>query len=113
VLYDVPNGRPLYDGVNKLKYGLETTYSALSWLAGSLRYDRVVADTDLMAKTFAVISPAVILRSDFNSQDLVTLRYSRWLYGSGVTVREGYPPKDAPWVEPDENTFSLTASMWW
>jgi len=110
---DQPGGRPLYDGVNKLKYGIETTYSALSWLAGSLRYDRVVADMDYAAETFAVISPSVILRTDFNSQDQVTLRYSHWMYGSAVTVREGYPPKDVPWVEPDEDTFSLTATMWW
>jgi len=113
IVYDQPGGRPLYDGVNKLKYGIETTYSALSWLAGSLRYDRVVADMDYAAETFAVISPSVILRTDFNSQDQVTLRYSHWMYGSAVTVREGYPPKDVPWVEPDEDTLSLTATMWW
>jgi hypothetical protein len=110
---DQPNGRPVYDGVNKLKYGFEGTYSMLPWLAGSLRYDRVVADMELMAKTFAVVSPAVILRTDYNAQDQVTLRYSHWMYGSAVTVREGYPPRDVPWVEPDEDTFSLTASMWW
>jgi hypothetical protein len=113
VLYDAPGGRPIYDGVNKLKYGGEVTYSALTWLAASLRYDRVVSDTELMAKTFAVISPRVILRTDFNSQDQVTLQYSHWMYGSAVTVRDGYPPRDVPWVEPDAHTFSLTASMGW
>ncbi len=113
VLYDRPGGRPIYDGVNKLKYGAEATYSALSWLAGGVRYDRVLGDTDLMAKTFAIISPRLIFRTDFNSQDQVTLQYSHWMYGSAVTVRQGYPPRDTPWVEPDSDTFSLTASMWW
>lgn len=102
-----------YDGVTKLKYGTEITYSALSWLAVSGRYDRVVSDTDDDSQTFAVISPRVIFRTDFNSQDQVTLQYSRWFYGSGTVVRTGYPPRDNPAVYPDEDTFMLMANMWW
>lgn len=102
-----------YDDVNKLKYGAELTYSALSWFAVSTRYDRVVADTSNASKTFAVVSPRVIFRSDFNSQDQVTLQYSRWVYGSGVAARSGYPAVEDPSLVPDENVFSLAASMWW
>jgi hypothetical protein len=102
-----------YDGVGKLKYGGELTYSMLSWLALSTRYDRVVANLDEDKQTYAVLSPKVILRTDYNSQDQVTLQYSRWFYGSGVNVRTGYPPREDASIVPDENTFSLTASMWW
>jgi hypothetical protein len=102
-----------YDGVGKLKYGGELTYSMLSWLALSTRYDRVVANLDEDNQTYAVVSPKLILRSDYNSQDQVTLQYSRWFYGSGVNVRTGYPPREDASIVPDENTFSLTASMWW
>lgn len=102
-----------YDGVKKLKYGGELSYSMLSWLALSTRYDRVVADTDDDAKTFAVVSPKLILRTDYNSQDQITLQYSHWFYGSGVNVRTGYPAREDPSIVPDSNTFSLTASMWW
>ncbi len=102
-----------YDGVGKLKYGGELTYSMLSWLALSTRYDRVVADTDDDKQTYAVVSPKLILRTDYNSQDQVTLQYSRWFYGSGVNVFAGYPPREDASIVPDENTFSLTASMWW
>jgi hypothetical protein len=102
-----------YDGVGKLKYGGELTYSLLSFLALSTRYDRVVANLDVDKQTYAVVSPKVILRSDYNSQDQVTLQYSRWFYGSGVNVRTGYPPREDASIVPDENTFSLTASMWW
>jgi hypothetical protein len=115
---------PDFDDVDKLKYGGEVTYSAFSWLALSTRYDRVVANTDDASRTFAVISPRVIFRTDYNSQDQVTLQYSRWFHGSGVVVRPGYAPCTPltgnaetqcgdPSVEPDADTFSLTASMWW
>jgi hypothetical protein len=102
-----------FDGVKKLKYGGELSYSMLSWLALSTRYDRVVADTDNDSKTFAVVSPKLILRSDYNSQDQITLQYSHWFYGSGVNVRTGYPAREDASIVPDADTFSLTASMWW
>ena len=102
-----------FDGVKKLKYGGELSYSMLSWLALSTRYDRVVADTDNASKTFAVVSPKLILRSDYNSQDQITLQYSHWFYGSGVNVRTGYPAREDASIVPDADTFSLTASMWW
>ena len=109
----VTSDDPAYDGVGKLKYGAEVTYSMLSWLALSTRYDRVVANLDDDKQTFAVVSPKLIFRTDYNSQDQVTLQYSRWLHGSGVNVRTGYPPREDPSIVPDPNTFSLTATMWW
>ena len=102
-----------FDGVSKVKYGSELTYSALSWLAVSGRYDRVVANTDDDSQTFAVVSPRVILRTDYNSQDQVTIQYSHWMYGSGVAVRTGYPPEEDPSIRPDEDTLSMMVNMWW
>lgn len=102
-----------FDGVGKLKYGTEVTYSAFSWLAFSGRYDRVIADLDDDTQTFAVISPRILFRTDCNSQDQVTLQYSRWMYGSGVNVRAGYPEREDPSIRPDEHTLSLNVNMWW
>jgi hypothetical protein len=107
------SGHLLYDGVNKVKYGAEATYSALSWLAFGARYDRVVPDTSDTSKTFAVITPRLIFRSDYNSQDQVTIQYSHWFDGNGVNVRTGYPPKENPALTPDPDTLSIMASMWW
>jgi hypothetical protein len=109
----VSSNDPVYDGVSKVKYGAEVTYSALAWLALSTRYDRVVANVDDARQTFSVVSPRIILRSDYNSQDQITLQYSHWFYGSGVNVRTGYPPVDDPYTVPDENMLSLTANLWW
>jgi hypothetical protein len=102
-----------YDNVDKVKYGGELTYSALSWLAFGGRYDRVIANTSDTSKTFAVITPRLIFRSDYNSQDQVTLQYSHWFDGSGVNVRTGYPPQEDPAVVPDADSVSIMASMWW
>jgi hypothetical protein len=102
-----------YDGITKLKYGGEVTYGPLAWLAGSLRYDRVMADVDDEPRTHAIISPRIIFRTDYNSQDQVVLQYSRFFYGSKVVVRTGYPPYDDPSRVPDDDVFSLTARMWW
>ena len=65
------------------------------------------------ASTFAVITPRLIFRSDYNSQDQVTIQYSHWFDGSGVNVRTGYPPQINPALTPDPDTLSIMASMWW
>jgi hypothetical protein len=107
------NGKPLYDGVDKLKYGLELGYSALSWFGVSGRYDRVISDLSDASKTMAILSPRIFFRTDYNSRDQVTLQYSYWMNGSGVVARTGYNNEPRPELEPDAHTFSLTATMWW
>jgi hypothetical protein len=102
-----------YDKVNKLKYGVEASYSISSWFAASARYDRVMANTDDMRQTFSVISPRVIFRSDWDSQDQVVLQYSRYLVGSGVPVITGYPPSPDYYTMQDKDVITLTAAIWW
>ena len=53
-------GAKLYDGVTKLKYGIEASYSLLSWFAVSTRYDRVAPNMNNDRYSFAVISPRLI-----------------------------------------------------
>lgn len=105
--------QPGYDGVKKLKYGAEATYSFTSWLAASGRYDRVMAHVGDSSQTFAVISPRLIFHSDWDSQDQVVLQYSRYMVGSGVPVITGYPPAPDLYTVPDADVVSLTASIWW
>ena len=104
---------PDADGISKLKYGVEATYSLLSWFAASARYDRVTPNADEDRYSFAVVSPRLIFRTDWNSTDQIVLGYSRWLNGSLTTVRSGYPPVEDVRVVPDEHAVYLSASMWW
>ncbi len=102
-----------YDGILKFKYGAEGTYSMLSWLAAGLRYDRVAPKADDDYQTHAILSPRVILHSDWNSQDQVVLQWSHYFNGTGVVAARGYPPVRDPSVVPDDDVFSISANMWW
>ena len=116
--YDT-NGR-YYDGVTKWKAGGEAAYSVLPWIAFSGRYDYVVNDTHsdcagvpCSTYNFGVISPRVILRTDWQATDQIVLQYSHWFNGANTLIRVGDPPlENINWV-PDKDMVSLSASMWW
>jgi hypothetical protein len=96
------------------KYGGELAYKPLSFFAVAVRGDQVDQDTDDQKESFTILSPRIIFSSDWNSQDQITLQYSHYFYGSQVLVRNpGYDPRDLTYTKPDENTVSLTATMWW
>ena len=111
------------DNVTKRKLGVEATYSLLSWFAASMRYDRVdpgvsqpglqLLDTAANLYSFAVLSPRIIFRTDWQATDQVVLQYSHWFNGSRTTVRTGDPPMEDLSVVPDSDTVTLSASMWW
>jgi hypothetical protein len=109
----VASDDPAFDDVTKRKVGVEGTYSLLSWLAASARFDHVRPNDDDGDQSFSVISPKVIFRSDWQSHDQVALSYSHWFYGDNVVVRSGLPAVDDPTLNPDEDVISLSASMWW
>jgi hypothetical protein len=100
-------------GLSMLKYGGEVTYSMLSWLAASVRYDQVNPDMQDDRKTFAVLSPKLIFHTDWSSHDQIVLSYAHWYNGSLTTVRTGYPPQDDMLTIPDEDMVALSANMWW
>lgn len=102
-----------YDGVTKRKLGGEGAVSILPWLAASLRFDRVMPNDKDANQSFSILSPRIIFRTKWQAHDQVVLQYSRWLYGSNVVVRNGYPAFNDPTIHPDRDVVSLSASMWW
>jgi hypothetical protein len=112
---DVATGNPghPWNGTDKRKLGVEATYSLLPWLATSVRYDRVDPLTDDAHYSFAVVSPRVILRTDWQATDQVVIQYSHWFNGSNTLVRTGDPPVPDPAQVPDGDMISISASMWW
>jgi hypothetical protein len=110
-----------YDGTSKLKFGAEGSYSLLSWLVASVRYDNVrpgrpvAVSLDAPDKDFAfqVIAPRIILRSDWQARDQVVLQYAHWINGPLTTVRTGYPPVEDLTAVPDRDVLSISANFWW
>lgn len=98
-----------------MKFGGEGTYSLLSWLAASLRYDQVHPDAEYRAYSFAVLSPRIILRTDWLATNQVVLQYSRWFPGYLTYVPVGDPPVQVNDADHpvDSDTLSLSVNMWW
>jgi hypothetical protein len=65
------------------------------------------------AQSFSIVSPRIIFRTRWQAHDQVVLQYSRFLYGSNVVVRSGYPAVPDPTIHPDRDVLSISASMWW
>jgi hypothetical protein len=97
----------------KFKVGAEGTYTLLSWLAASFRFDHVRPTTNVEGREFTILSPRIILRSNWQARNQIALQYSHFFYGSSPIVRSGYPAVDDPSLKPDRDMISITASMWW
>jgi len=105
---------PAYDGKNMLKYGGELTYSMLSWLAASGRFDHVIPDTSDAARSFTVLSPKVVLRSSPVAHESLTLQYATWLLGDGVVVNGDTRLLNvAAGGRPDKHMFAIYGTIWW
>ena len=78
--------------MTKWKAGVEATYSVLAWMALSGRFDYVVPDTQDLTYAFSVISPRIILRTDWMATDQIVMQYSHWNNGANTLIRVGDPP---------------------
>jgi len=109
----------LGDGVKKLKYGGDLTYTPLSWLGVGVRADYVQPTNFDKEQSFFVVSPKVMLHTKFASHEEFTLWYSHYSYGANVLPQ---PPNgiinpnstgtSGPFP-PDENVVGIKGTMWW
>lgn len=102
-----------YDGVTKLKAGGDLTYSMAKWLGVGARFDHVRPNSAINTQSYHIISPRILLHTDWEAREELMLQYSRFIYGEDVIVRTGYPPEDDPSAVPDENVFVLSGTYWW
>ncbi|HEY5948948.1 MAG TPA: hypothetical protein VIV40_25830, partial [Kofleriaceae bacterium] len=73
----------------KLKLGGEATWTPRKWFGVDFRYDLVRPNTSDRRQTFHVLSPSIILRTSFASNEQVMIGYS--YYQNGDRVAPGYP----------------------
>jgi hypothetical protein len=107
------DGTSLYDGVQKLKGGMEITYNMLSWFGVSTRADHVRLNVDDPKQALTIVSPRLLFHTDWQSRDEIALQYSHFFYGSKVYARTGYPAVVDPTATRDADVFSLSATFWW
>ncbi|HVZ74997.1 MAG TPA: hypothetical protein VHJ20_21595 [Polyangia bacterium] len=98
------DGRVLY------KFGGEVTWRWLRWLAFSARADRVAPNSKDKQESFTVISPKILIKSDWLSHETVTLAYTRWFYGEHTHAEF---PNDFTRGQLDTDMFALTFGLWW
>jgi hypothetical protein len=101
------------DGVTNLKGGVEATYLPLSWFGVSERFDHVRLHGDDSKQAFTMYSSRLLFHPGWKSRGELAIQYTHLLYGSGVLVKNGYPPHLDPTVNPDKDVFSLSATYWW
>ena len=95
---------------NKLKVGGSLTYTPLSWLGLSGRYDLVQPDMNNNQRSFHALAPRLLLRTEFVSHEEIQVTYTRYVLGSQTILNY---PFNEQMVAPDKNVFSITATMWW
>jgi hypothetical protein len=96
------------DGREMFKWGVEGGYSPLSWLAISLRYDRVILDVKDDASSFRVITPRLSLRTHWLADGEIFLQWSYYSYGQRVQLRPGQVALE---TQPDSNAFKIQAQL--
>jgi hypothetical protein len=111
----------VYDGMKKLKAGVELTYIPLPWLGTGFRYDNVRPDLDHGDTTipvlapFSVFSPRIILRTAFVTHEQIMFQYSRYFYANTVATSV-FPYNQqlggANISSSDKNAFTMAAIIW-
>lgn len=110
--------------LKQFKYGADVTVQALTWLAGTLRYDTVNYDLDHPAYIFSAVTARAAFSSHFLSGERIFIQYSRYIYGDKM-VLNGTWPWGAPLVagsnvlqqgpysgqRPDQNVVKLQADI--
>ena len=104
---------PIYNDVLKIKGGAEVTYSFLSWLGVSERFDHVRLHGSDSTQAFSSITSRLLFHTGWRSRGEIALQYSYFMYGSNVFVETGYPPTLDPTANPDKQVFSLIGTYWW
>ncbi len=112
---DLPAGQnPVYDGINKLKFGAEVTYLPLDWFGVGFRGDVVQPNMDQSNTNFSVFSPRLLFRTAFVTHEQILVQYSRYFTGSQVFSQFPYnvQPGAANFGGVDKNAFQIAAIIW-
>jgi hypothetical protein len=101
---------PNTDGKFKNKQGLDVLYTFIPWMGFGLRIDRVAPNSKDAEETFYALAPRLQFRSNWQSHETVTLKYSKWFYGDH-THSDSWDAR--PREQLDDQMIALGFGMWW
>lgn len=99
-----------FDGRFKQKAGLDVLYTFIPWLGVGVRMDRIAPNSKDPEETFYAIAPRLQFRSNWQSHETVTLKYSKWFYGKH-THSDSWDAR--PRAQLDDQMLGLAFGMWW
>jgi hypothetical protein len=94
----------------KLKAGTEITYTPLRWLGAGFRFDSVQPNMSDSRESFSQITPRILLRTEFVSNEQIIVQWSHYWLNSRTKLSF---PFDQTKVIPDTDVFSIIATLWW
>jgi hypothetical protein len=68
------------DGNLKIKYGTDLQYHATPNVTAAVRFDRLQPNSEIPEQSFSILSPRVVLTSNWVTREQLTFQYSRYLY---------------------------------
>jgi len=74
------------DGIHKLKYGADLTWSVFPAMAVAVRFDRLQPNSRIPEQSFSILSPRIVFRSKWLTREAITLQYSRYIYNQRQCV---------------------------
>ncbi len=109
---DVPLNGP---GNQKLKFGADAIYTPLPVLGFGGRFDLVQPDLDNSRRSFAVLTPRIVLKSNYVTHEEVSIMYARYFNKSETMLPFPFGGQGAPYPAPgpDDGVFMVQATMWW
>jgi hypothetical protein len=107
----LPPDVALFNQRTRYKFGADVLYTALPWLSGGLRVDRVAPNSKDSGETFYVVAPRLIFKRSRNSREAITLLYGKWFYGPrSHNEASSLVPSD---IGLDDQLIALNVNLWW
>jgi hypothetical protein len=82
------------DGNLKVKYGADIQYHATPSITAAVRVDRLQPNKDIPEQSFSIISPRIVLTSNWVTREQLTFQYSRYLYNQRECAASTGSPAD-------------------
>lgn len=103
-------------GDKRFKSGLDVLYTPLPVIGFGGRVDLVQPDLDNSRKSFTVLSPRIVLRTNYVTHEQVIIQYQRYLYNDETALPFPFEGPGATFPAMgyrDKGVLTISATMWW